>query len=70
MTYPKEGAGQDQLGLPSRLIPNPKFQAIRLSCGVSMRWHFTQHLLGTQCVLATVHSRYEEGSLLFHGTVV
>ena len=70
MTYPNEGAGQDQLGLPSRLIPNPKFQAIRLSCGVSMRWHFTQHLFGIQCVLATVHSRYEEGSLLFHGTVV
>lgn len=63
MTYPEEGAGQDQLGLPSRLIPNPKCQAVRVSCGVSMRWYFMQHLFGIQCVLATVHSRYEEGSL-------
>lgn len=28
-----------------------------------MRWYFMQHLFGIQCVLATVHSRYEEGSL-------
>lgn len=49
MTYPEEGAGQDQLGLPSRLIPNPKCQAIRFSCRVLMRWYFTQHLFGIQC---------------------
>ena len=30
-----------------------------------MRWYFTQHLFGIQCVLATVHSRYEEGSLCY-----